>query len=401
MLQQFVNVPPINSAIVTEIVTKPIVSIILPAYNEAQALPRLLYSLYQVIDNRYEVLVVDDGSRDNTVEIASRFSCRLVSHEVNKGKGAAVRTGLRSAQGDYVIVMDADNTYPAQALPQMVEMLRTHDLVRCTRQMNSESMPLVNWIGNIAFDSMLTVIYGMKGGDYMTGLYGLRREALEAMQFTSEGFDLEVEIGIKAQANRLKVITFPVAYQERLGEKKLRPFADGWRIMRRILKMALLYNPLLSFILPGILVMALTVAMLLALGANPFTGDISVHKLFLTMLGSSTGFELAIFGICASLYGHSYGIPAHPWLLYLAKPIVRRVALVVGAFLLAGSSLTLFSLFLTWLISGNASGIQTYQLLQAGMFFFWGMQLVIATLFVSIFADKAFNSKRSRSFLVS
>lgn len=395
MIHHLTNFPVVHVVSNNQKTILPVVSVILPAYNEAAALPKVLFSLFRVIDAEYEVIVVDDGSSDNTTQLAANFPCRLLKHETNKGKGAAVRTGIQAAQGEFIIVMDADNTYPAQALPRMVEMLRKHDFVRCTRQMSSQSMPLINWVGNFVFDSTLSLIYGMKGGDYLTGLYGLRREAVEVLQFSSQGFDLEVELGIKAQAKGLRISTFPITYGERLGEKKLRPVADGWRILRRILKMALLYNPLLSFVMPGMVTLALTLVMLLALRANPFTGDISIHKLFLTMLGTSTGFQLVVFGICAALYGYYHGLPARRWFLQLARPAIRRSAIGLGLILLAGSSIELFRHVFSWLDLGNSSGIETYQLLQAGMFFFWGIQLVLAALFISIFADKVFEPANS------
>src|SRR5579872_6061221 len=89
-----------------------IATIILPAYNEEAALPAVLHGLFEVVDARYEVIVVDDASSDATAAIAGQYPCRLLRHAHNQGKGAAVRTGLSAARGRFVIIMDADNTYP-------------------------------------------------------------------------------------------------------------------------------------------------------------------------------------------------------------------------------------------------------------------------------------------------
>ena len=110
-----------------------LVSIILPAYNEAEALPTVLSDLQRVVDDRYEIIVVDDGSTDNTVAVASDYPCRVIEHQFNRGKGAAVQTGLSKARGEYLVVMDANGTYPASAVPRIVELLKSHDLVRCER----------------------------------------------------------------------------------------------------------------------------------------------------------------------------------------------------------------------------------------------------------------------------
>src|SRR5947207_5354930 len=94
-----------------------VATVILPAYNEAAALPKVLSALLVVLDaalaERYEIIVVDDASTDDTAAIARRYPCRLLAHRRNRGKGAAVRTGLEAARGDFIVIMDADNTYPA------------------------------------------------------------------------------------------------------------------------------------------------------------------------------------------------------------------------------------------------------------------------------------------------
>ena len=219
-------------------------TIILPAFNEAEALPHVLAALYATIDASYEVIVVDDASSDETAAIASEFPCRIVRHPVNQGKGAAVRTGIAHASGDFVIVMDADNTYPADAVPRIMAAAKEYDFVRCTRDHGLTHMPLLNRLGNRFFDFILRSLHGLEGTDHLTGLYGLRRDSLAAMMLTSDRFDLEVEIGIKARAHGLRAISFPIHYNERLGEKKLHAWRDGWHILRRALSMSFRNRPL-------------------------------------------------------------------------------------------------------------------------------------------------------------
>src|SRR4051794_37274923 len=105
-------------------------TVVLPAYNESAALPHVLHELNEQLGDGYEVLVVDDGSTDETAVVAERGPCRLVRHRSNRGKGVAIRTGIAEASGDYVVIMDADATYPVSAIEQLVEMLDDHDMVR-------------------------------------------------------------------------------------------------------------------------------------------------------------------------------------------------------------------------------------------------------------------------------
>src|SRR5947209_8238771 len=141
-----------------------VATVILPAYNEAAALPKVLSALLVVLDaalvERYEIIVVDDASTDDTAAIARSYPCRLLAHRRNQGKGAAVRTGLGAARGDFIVVMDADNTYPADAVPHMVALSDQNDFVRAIRQSGAAHMPLVNRIGNRLFDTLLKRMYG-------------------------------------------------------------------------------------------------------------------------------------------------------------------------------------------------------------------------------------------------
>src|SRR5687767_7264405 len=108
-------------------------SIIIPAYNEEAGLALVLEALNSVAISRCEVVVVDDGSTDQSVVVAERYNCRVIRHPVNRGKGAALRTGLEHARGQKIIFIDADNTYPVEFIAPMIERLNEFDLVRGTR----------------------------------------------------------------------------------------------------------------------------------------------------------------------------------------------------------------------------------------------------------------------------
>jgi hypothetical protein len=362
------------------------VTVILPAYNEAVALPAVLDALFSVLGDDSEVIVVDDGSTDNTAAIATAYGCRVLRHPHNRGKGAAVRTGLAAARGQFVIVMDADNTYPAEAIPRMIELGAHYDVVRCIRTSGMANMPPINRIGNRLFDWILKVVYGLEGADHLSGLYGLRREALQDLCITADRFDLEVEIGIKARARRLRAAVLPIDYGERLGEKKLRAYRDGWAILQRVLSMSLVYKPGLAFVVPGLLMWILTALLMVVLAVH--SARLTDNDLMFAVLGSTVAFQLVVFGIAAALYGVEQGARPSGWLLSVGRRGVRLAAIFVGTVSTVVGAVTLLVLVGGWLFSGAGGFRAVGTVAVAGALLTCGMEVTLAALFVSIFAGQ-------------
>jgi Glycosyl transferase family 2 len=360
------------------------VTVILPAYNEAAALPAVLDALFSVLDDNSEVIVVDDGSTDHTASVAATYGCRVLRHPHNRGKGAAVRTGLAAARGQFVIVMDADNTYPANTIPRMIELGAHYDFVRCIRTSGIVNMPPINRLGNKLFDWMLKVVHGLEGADHLSGLYGLRREALQDLCITADRFDLEVEIGIKARARRLRAAVVPIDYGERLGEKKLHAYRDGWVILHRVLSMSLLYNPGLAFVVPGILMCIVTALLMVVLSGGPVT--LRDNHLMFAVLGSTVAFQLVVFGVVAGLYGVEQGAMPSRWVLALGQRGVRRAAILCGTASMVVGAVTLLVLLGGWLFSGGRDFPAVGTVAAAGALLTCGMEVTLAALFVSIFA---------------
>lgn len=366
-------------------------TVLLPAYNEAAALPTVLAEVFAVLGDGYEVVVVDDGSTDGTALAAQAFPCRVIRHAENRGKGAAIRTGLAQARGENIVVMDADASYPASAIPRIVELLRTHDLVRCNRRRNTASMPLVNRLGNRLFDWLLSFSHGLDGSDHLSGLYGLRREALLRLKLESEGFDIEAEIGIKAHVRGLRMTSFPIEYQPRLGEKKLQPWRDGFLILGRIVVMFLLYNPLLTFVVPGVVLMALMLGGAFLLGQNaiitPFFG-LDVHSFILAILGGVASFQLIVFGVAAALYGVEAGYRPARWLLRVSSRPIRLSGVLLGVLAVVFAAVYICVLIYRWLSEGAGLFYATREVVLAATALVFGMQLLSAALFLSIFAGR-------------
>ena len=214
------------------------VTLITPAYNEEEALPAVLAALAPLRERGLEVIVVDDGSTDATSHVAGEFGVEVVRLERNVGKAGAVRAGLRAAARPKIVLIDADATYPVDAIPAFGRLLDEHDVVLGARTAGRIHIPAVNRFGNAALRTTIKWFSGFGSVDPLTGLFGIRREHLEAMDLRSRGFGLEAEMAVKAARMGLRWIDVPITYAERIGTSKLRPVQDGivitWTVGRTL-----------------------------------------------------------------------------------------------------------------------------------------------------------------------
>src|SRR5215216_4861867 len=364
-------------------------TVLLPAYNEGAALPHVLTELGEYLDQSYEVLVVDDGSTDDTAEVAERYPVRLVKHKDNRGKGVAIRTGIAEAQGENVVIMDADATYPVPAIKEMVDLLDENDLVRGIRESDTESMPLVNRIGNWLINKLLAISHGLEGADHLSGLYAIRRSEAVKLGTEARGFDIETEIGIKARARGLREATIPISYLPRVGEKKLSPWKDGLRILGRVIVLLVIYNPTLTFIVPGLVLMAVSITGAILLSNGPVVTSylgLNIHSFIVAALGVLAAFQLTIFGVAAALYGVEAGKRPPWWLLRVISVRFRLGVAGLGMLLMVGSIAKLIQLTIQW--AGNNIFTDTRALVLSTSFLVLGLQMLSAALFISIFSGR-------------
>jgi glycosyltransferase involved in cell wall biosynthesis len=364
------------------------VTVVVPVYNEEGALPHVLADIFAHVGPTFEVLVVDDGSTDRTCAVAGRFPCRLIRHEQNRGKGGAMQTGIASARGRKIIFIDGDATYPASNLPAIAASLDRYDIVRCVRSGGRHNIPLLNRIGNTLFDGMLALLHQVEGADVLSGLYGLRRSDLLAMRLEASGFDIESEIVVKARARGLSTCTLPIEYNERIGEKKLDPLRDGLKITARILKLAMLVNPFLTYFVPGLLLWALALATILLarpeiVGA-PLTGG--GGPLVVGAMAFLAGFQLLTLGAAVNLYAAESGMARHnPLFKLLVTSQVRQASFYTGVGL-AGGGVVVYLGFVLRRLLDPAAALPGEALLLALALVAWGLQLIAIAFFLSLFA---------------
>lgn len=215
-------------------------TIIVPAFNEQDGLPVVLRKILPLMDDDWELLIIDDGSTDRTREVAMGFPCRVITHDVNQGKGRAIRTGIAHARGEHIIWIDADDTYPAYKIPEIDACLSAGaDLVYTARLNGREHIPPLNRLGNIFFYRMTRLIYGFKPCDPLSGLCGVKKSKLDTMRLEAKRFSIECEIAAKAGRMRLHMVEMPIEYGRRIGTTKLNSLRDGLDIFLTLLRFSL------------------------------------------------------------------------------------------------------------------------------------------------------------------
>jgi len=221
--------------------------ILLPTLNEEAGVAATMADLplndLRALGFEPTVLVVDGHSTDATIAVAKAAGATVITQS-GKGKGAAVREGMDwavSRSAPYLVILDADHTYPGSALPAMVSLLDAgSDMVigirRPDRHALSQLRGLVHRAGNAALNFLAGYLARGPILDVCSGLWGVRTSILANMGLVSEGFDIEAEAFVKAFRRGLAISQVPVTYRDRVGIAKLHAFQDGSRILLSILR---------------------------------------------------------------------------------------------------------------------------------------------------------------------
>jgi glycosyltransferase involved in cell wall biosynthesis len=223
------------------------VSLVVPAYNEEKGLPMVIEDYLDEVD---EIIVVDDGSKDGTFEAAKQYTgekVKLFRHEVNRGKVAALRTGIENSTGNIIIFTDADYTYPARYVPDLIrEIDKGADLVLGSRLENRKNIPAFNRIGNSIFSFLATYISCINIKDSQTGLRAFKKETFDRLNVEASGLEFETKMTVRAAKLGYKIVEVPIEYRERVGKSKLRPIKDGVRMLAALLSVAYSETSLLA-----------------------------------------------------------------------------------------------------------------------------------------------------------
>jgi glycosyltransferase involved in cell wall biosynthesis len=229
-------------------------SVVIPALNEEDGISGILRQVLATRDaleaagvSALEVIVVDDGSVDATARIVEETpGVKLIRHPVNRGYGAAIKSGFRGATGELLAFLDADSTYPPECLPGLcaVAIRENADVVIGSRRSGTETgMPLIRRIGNLFWSSLLSLIGSEKVQDPASGMRVVWRRCLPQIYPLPDGLNFTPVMSTRSLHEGLKVVEVPIPYRERSGRSKLSVVRDGVRFLYTIVWTALQYNP--------------------------------------------------------------------------------------------------------------------------------------------------------------
>lgn len=213
-------------------------SILLPVYNEARSLDGLIRRLL-ALDVDKEIIAVDDCSRDDSVAILEKLSSekfRIVRHEHNLGKGAAVRTALAHATGDYVIIQDGDNELDPNDIPRLLEPIKRGEtqVVYGARDLRVQSRS--NWLGNKLLTQVTNLLFGIRISDMETCYKVMPTVLMRSLNLEANRFDIEPEITAKLARAGHKIVEVPISYHPRIMDKKMRPIREGLRAVGALVR---------------------------------------------------------------------------------------------------------------------------------------------------------------------
>jgi len=294
-------------------------TVVMPCLNEAETLGRCIDKARLGIERsgvRGEILVADNGSEDDSVQIALNRGARVV-HVKEKGYGNALRGGIQAASGKWIVMGDADESYDFSETDRFVKKLREgFELVAGCRlphgggKILPGAMPFIHrWFGNPLFSRMAQHMFAAPIHDVYCGLRGFTRKLYDRLELRCDGMEFATEMIIKASLHGARITEIPITLHpdgRKTHAPHLRTVRDGWRTLRFFL----VFSPRWLFLVPGFVFALLGLAGYavalpgLTLGSVTF----AAHTLLFSSLAIMMGYQSVVFAICAKAFAISEGL---------------------------------------------------------------------------------------------
>ena len=226
-------------------------TVVIPAFNEAPHVADEIDKVRLVLDRwggPYEIIVVDDGSTDGTAQRAEAHASRVIRAEVNRGYGASLKTGIGAAQYPWIAITDADGTYPAKHLRELLEAAGPADMVVGARRGAERHVPLLRQPAKWVLRKLASHLSDRKIPDLNSGMRVIRRSLVRKYFYLlPEGFSFTTTITMAALVNGFEVRYLPIEYHKRKGTSKIRP-RHALDFLILIVRTAVFFNPLRLFL---------------------------------------------------------------------------------------------------------------------------------------------------------
>lgn len=328
------------------------VSVILPALNEESTIGECLKKIQSVFrdNNLLGEIIVADSSTDSTPEIAKALGARVVVPE-KYGYGNAYLAGIRQAQGRYIVIGDADNTYDFTEIPKLLAPLEAGaDFVIGSRfkgNIHTGSMsPLHRYIGNPVLTWMIDSIFGTHFSDTHSGFRAITREALDRLDLKTGGMEFASEMLVMASKEQLKIEEVPINYYPRITPSKLHSFADGWRHVRFVLLM----KPLPFIAIPGLVFSVLGLILMAFFYAGGDVESAHLHTFILGAIMLMGGLQVIITGFLMKTYSVVHGYEKKAGFIELLMNYHNLEKFILAGFLLALAGILFgLSIFISWI----------------------------------------------------
>lgn len=379
---------------------KPEFSIVMPCLNEAETLAICIEKAQDYFKREGingEVIIADNGSTDGSQEIAIKLNARVVDVP-EKGYGSALNGGITAANGTYIIMGDADDSYDFSALNAYKEKLREgNDLVMGNRfkgGIKKGAMPpLHKYLGNPVLSFIGRLFFKSKIGDFHCGLRGFSKEAYGIMDMKTTGMEFASEMIVKASLKNLKIAEVPTILSPdgRSRPPHLNTWRDGWRHLRFLL----LYSPQWLFLTPGIFLMITGLVLSAFLMSGPLriaSTTFDVHTLLFSTGIALIGFQFVLFyGLTKVFTVENNLLPKSKKYDKLFKSITMEKGLILGFLLVFVGIMLSVNAYANWqeINFGDITGNSTLRIVIAAVTtMIFGVQVILFSLFFSILGLK-------------
>ncbi len=228
------------------------VSVIIPVFNEEESIAAVIKQIKKVMDNTnydYEIIAVNDGSADQSEEILKAIpEIRAVTHPYNIGYGASLKTGIKEAKNEWIVMLDADGTYPVEEIPQLLKYADSYDLVSGVRSGKDAKIPLLRRPAKFILSKLANFLTGQKIPDINCGMRVIKKSnVMQFLKILPSRFSFTITHLLACLTNDYTVKFVPIKYHHRKGKSTIHPIKDFIKFINIIIRVITYFKPFKTF----------------------------------------------------------------------------------------------------------------------------------------------------------